>query len=59
MIREICASELNTHKANRIWDGLDEWNYELPMVIYMVVAKLIDAEINQNIVKHAEILSKQ
>ena len=46
MIREICHSELITHKANWIWDSLHESNYELPMGIYMVVAELIDAEGN-------------
>ena len=59
VIREICHSELITHKANWIWDGLHESNYELPMGIYMVVAELIDAEGNHNIVKHPAVLSKQ
>ena len=59
VIREICHSELITHKANWIWDGLHESNYELPMGIYMVVAELIDAGGNQNIVKHPAVLSKQ
>ena len=59
VIREICHSELITHKANWIWDGLHESNYELPMGIYMVVAELIDEEGNQNIVKHPAVLSKQ
>ena len=59
MIREICSSELITHKANWIWDGLHESNYELPMGIYMVVADLIDAEENQNILKSPAVLSKQ
>ena len=58
-IREICHSELITHKANWIWDGLHESYYELPMGIYMVVAELIDARGNQNIVKHPAVLSKQ
>ena len=59
VIREICHSELITHKANWIWDGLHESYYELPIGIYMVVVELIDAEGNQNILKHPAVLSKQ
>lgn len=59
VIREICNSELITHKANWIWDGLHESNYELPIGIYMIVAELIDSEGNQNIVKHLAGLAKQ
>lgn len=59
VIREICSSELITHKANWIWDGLHESNYELPVGIYMIVAELVDSEGNQNIVKHPTVLAKQ
>ena len=59
VIREICNSELITHKANWIWDGLHESNYELPIGIYLIVAELVDSEGNQNIVKHPTVLAKQ
>ena len=52
-------SLLITPLSNWIWDGFDERNYELHMGIYIVMAELIDAERNQNIVKHAAVLSKQ